>query len=198
VLLAGPPAPFRESLHRDGWPVELFVHTRESLEHYRGADQARRQPTTQRLLGESVLLLDVDGSGAVIARQALAEIEAGPRPLAPAEVAAARYALTDLLEDLLGARDDDERLAVATVLWRTAGDLLLLGLGRWTGTGKGLLRELRSLDDEHGSTWAARLAAGVRAASGGRVEPLVAVVEDVLAPHGGRRFDGHRVGGVTP
>ncbi|MFC0627973.1 nucleotidyltransferase domain-containing protein [Kribbella deserti] len=31
VLLAGPPAPYRESLEYGGWPVELFVHTEASL-----------------------------------------------------------------------------------------------------------------------------------------------------------------------
>jgi predicted nucleotidyltransferase len=64
VLIAGPPAPYRESLRYGGWPVELFVHTEASLAHYRGEDQDRRQPTMMRLVGEAIVLLDTDGSGA--------------------------------------------------------------------------------------------------------------------------------------
>ncbi len=66
VLLAGPPAPYRDSRRFDGWPVELFVHTAASLAHYRAKDLARRQPTMLRLVGESVLLVDVDGPGAAL------------------------------------------------------------------------------------------------------------------------------------
>lgn len=34
VVLAGPPAPYRESLRWRGWPVETFVHDRDSLESF--------------------------------------------------------------------------------------------------------------------------------------------------------------------
>ena len=53
-------------LHRCGSRCEptafrsnVFVHT-ESLAFYRATDQDRRQPTMQRLVGESVVLIDRD------------------------------------------------------------------------------------------------------------------------------------------
>ncbi|GAA4357665.1 nucleotidyltransferase domain-containing protein [Angustibacter luteus] len=195
VLLAGPPAPFRESLVSQGWPVELFVHDEGSLRHYCEKDQARRQPTIQRLVGESVVLLDTDGAGALLAGRLLAEAAAGPRPLTEPELASARYTISDQLDDLVGALDDDERLAVAVALHRSVGDLALTGRRRWTGTGKGQLRELRRLDADEGTTLAGDLPAAVRAAAVGEVAPLVRLADAVLEPHGGRLFDGHRVGG---
>lgn len=210
VLLAGPPAPYRHSTVVSDWPVELFVHTETSLDHYRETDQARRQPTLMRLVGESVLLVDRDGSGARLRRELADEVAAGPRPLTEEELASARYAVTDLLTDLEGLggpestespqtiRRPHERDAVASRLWEQAAALLLTGSRRWTGTGKGLVRELTAYDEACGSTYVAGLLDGLRDTLGGDIAPLVEVCDAILAAHGGRLFDGHRLGGTDP
>ncbi|MPZ93519.1 MAG: nucleotidyltransferase domain-containing protein [Propionibacteriales bacterium] len=198
VLLPGPPAPFRESLLHDGWPVELFVHTETSLAHYRGTDLARRQPTIMRLVGESVVLVDDDGSGARLQADCQAQVAAGPEPLTADELASARYAVTDLLDDLAGATEQGERTAVAVALWEQAANLLLTGARHWSGTGKGLLREVRALDRATGSTHADALVAGLHAATTGDIALLCRACEQILAPHGGRLFAGHRLDGRDP
>lgn len=195
VLLAGPPAPFRESLHCAGWPAELFVHTGSSLTHYRREDAARRQPTIMRLIADSVVLIDTDGSGGRLQRDCAEQVAAGPPPLGPDELASLRYAITDLLEDLRGSAEDAERAVVAMSLLEPTADLLLTGAGRWTGSGKGRLRELRAYDEARGTDVATALLDGVLAAARGDVELLVATCDAVLDPHGGRLFDGHRVAG---
>src|SRR5215472_2708725 len=48
VILAGPPAPYRESLRFRSWPVETFVHDMDSLERFFGRDHQRRRPTPAR------------------------------------------------------------------------------------------------------------------------------------------------------
>ncbi|WP_051164723.1 nucleotidyltransferase domain-containing protein [Nocardia testacea] len=63
VLLDGPPAPYRQSLRYHGWPVELFVHTDEAMQHSLAKDRKARRPATLRLIGRSLALLDNDGSG---------------------------------------------------------------------------------------------------------------------------------------
>ncbi|NIK60154.1 nucleotidyltransferase domain-containing protein [Kribbella shirazensis] len=185
VLLDGPPAPRRTSLEYGGWPVELFVHTEKSLRHFADKDQARRQPTMMRLVGESVVLVDIDGSGARLQQEFLAEVAAGPEPLSADELRQLRYGITDLLDDLAGAAGD-VRLAVTSVLWQEAARLLLTGAGHWSGTGKGLLRELTAYDVAHGTDHATALLDGVRASD----NRIVAAVDRILAPHGGRLFAG--------
>ena len=196
VLLDGKPAPHRDSRRFEGWPVELFVHTEASLGHYRARDAARRQPTMMRLVGESVVLVDVDGSGTPLQADCRAQVADGPPPLAADEVAASRYAVSELIEDLLGATDPLERTAVATALWDHALRLLLAGSGRWVGTGKGLVREVVALDSEQTSTRAATFDAALRGALEGDVRALVEAADEVLRPWGGRLFEGYRVGGV--
>jgi hypothetical protein len=185
VLLSGPPAPMRRSLEYGGWPVELFVHTEDSLEYFRDKDQQRRQPTMMRLVGESIVLLDTDGSGARLQKDCLDEIAAGPRPLTTAELDLLRYTVTNLVDDLADATTGDVRTAVASVLWQDAARLLLTGSRHWSGAGKGLLRELTAYDEAHGTDHARALVAGVRDTAA-----LVEEVDSILDQYGGRLFDG--------
>ena len=185
VLLDGRPAPMRKSLQYGGWPVELFVHTEKSLAYFSDKDQQRRQPTMMRLVGESVVLLDTDGSGARLQAECLEEVAAGPKPLTTNEVDLLRYTITNLLDDLADA-SGDERTAIVSALWQDAARLLLTGAGHWSGTGKGLLRELVAYDESRGTTHARALMDGIRAEDDG----LVMEVDHILAAHGGRLFAG--------
>ncbi|MCM6773734.1 nucleotidyltransferase domain-containing protein [Nocardia sp. CDC159] len=195
VLLDGPPAPYRESLHYNGWPVELFVHTDAAMEYFFTRETERRRPNTLRLVGESLLLLDHDGSGGRLRELSRRRLAAGPKPLSGRELRAARYGLTDLLDDLIGADHADERLLIATYLWHQAADLLLVGHRRWTARGKRLQRELAAFDREHGTEYARELAHAVRSVAAGADEPMIAVVTRVLDRFGGRLFDGYRAAG---
>ncbi|WP_132143555.1 nucleotidyltransferase domain-containing protein [Kribbella antiqua] len=190
VLLDGLPAPMRRSIEYGGWPVELFVHTEASLAHFCEKDRQRRQPTMMRLVGETVILTDTDGSGARLQQACLAEVEAGPSALTTAELDLLRYTITCLLDDLADASTDDVRTAIASVLWQDAARLLLTGVRRWYGTGKGLLRELSAYDAIHATNHAHDLPAGVRAASAGDSSTLIEHTEQILNLHGGRLFAG--------
>jgi hypothetical protein len=185
VLLSGPPAPMRRSLEYGGWPVELFVHTEDSLEHFCEKDQQRRQPSMMRLVGETVVLLDTDGSGARLQQECLDEVAAGPRALTVPELDLLRYGITCLLDDLADAATDDVRTALASVLWQDAARLLLTGSRHWSGTGKGLLRELEAYDEQHATDHARALLAGVR-----DPDALVDEVDGILDQFGGRLFAG--------
>jgi hypothetical protein len=195
VLLPGPPAPLRESLRYDDWPVELFVHTEQSLAKYCEKDRQRRQPSMMRLVGETIVLLDTDGSGAALQATGKAQLLAGPPPLSPQDIAMLRYKITDLLEDLIGANSNDVRTAVASLLWQEAATLLLTGAQHWTGTGKGLLRELAAYDATHTTKYAAALPAAFRDAATGTPTALITTVDTILKPHGGRLFAGFQLSG---
>ncbi|WP_295699245.1 nucleotidyltransferase domain-containing protein [Lapillicoccus sp.] len=195
VLLTGPPAPFRDTRRFASWPVELFVHTDASLAHYRATDLARRQPTLMRLIGESVVLVDVDGSGARLQEDCLRQVTAGPGATPQNEIDVLRYAVTNLVDDLSPDVDPRERTAVVTLLWSSAAELVLAAYGRWNGTGKGLVRELVQLDGHLSTAWATRLDTGLRSAVAGDVGDLVLVAAEVLDLVGGRLLEGYRVSG---
>ncbi|MET7769552.1 nucleotidyltransferase domain-containing protein [Nocardia sp. NPDC005366] len=192
VLLTGDPAPYRESLHRGRWPVEMFVQTETSLMRFCTDEIECRNPTTLRLVGHSEVLVDVDGSGHRLRTLFLRLLDTGPISPTGDEIRAARYGITDLLDDLTASDSDDERLMIASVLATRAGELLLTGYGRWIGRGKWLRREIQSLDERFGSEWAVRLPAAVRAVAAGDIGPMVAASEEILDLFGGRLFEGYR------
>ena len=195
VLLPGPPAPFRESLEYDGWPVELFVHSRETVARWIAKDLERRRPTLVRLISSGVVLLDVDGAGAALAEECAAVLSAGPGPLSDADRDSMRYGLTDLLDDLADSTDPVMTAPVAFATWEAAARLLLAADGRWWGTGKWLVHELREYDAAHGTSYALRLHAGLVAAVERDPMLLTVVAEEILEGAGGRLWAGYRAEG---
>ncbi|MFE7224992.1 hypothetical protein ACFU7D_09440 [Nocardioides sp. NPDC057577] len=179
----------RESLRHRGWPVELFVHTAASIRHFVSQDLAERKPTMARLVARGVPLLPGDGGAAV--RHYCGEVlEAGPAPLPAETLAGARYALSDLLDDMQGAAPGPEGTAVAVETWRRTAELVLDVNGCWRGGGKWLMRELISLDTETGTSWVPRLDAGLAAALAGDTTLLRVTAEECLSLAGGRLWEG--------
>ena len=178
----------RESLVHDGWPVELFVHVAGSVPTFVARDLARRRPTLARLVGLGAPLLPGDG-GAALQAECRRALDAGPAPLTRDELDLARYGLTDLLDDLADERPRPEAAAVAVEVWRVTAELALAGAGRWSGTGKWLVRELSDLDPD----LAVRLDEALREALAGDVRPLGELAGEVLERCGGRLWAGFRL-----
>jgi GNAT superfamily N-acetyltransferase/predicted nucleotidyltransferase len=195
VLLDGPSAPYRSSEIIEGWPVEWFVQTEQSLLDFCETDRTRRRrPNTMRLVGSSIVLADADGSGRRL-RQSLHQMDRdGPPEASTAELEAQRYVVTDLLDDLITTRNSDEHLIVSATLLREASDLLLAVHRRWTGSGKWLLRELDSFDAAHQTNYSCELLQGLRAAAADDPDPLRRIVLGILGEAGGPMFAGYRRG----
>jgi hypothetical protein len=186
VLLAGPPAPYRESLRWRGWPAELFVHDRASLETFFAADAAQRKPALARMIADGAQLAGSGETGAQVRELARSLLAAGPPELTAAELDLRRYGLTDLLDDLAGSTDAGETAVICWTVWTQAAELALLLARSWLGGGKWLLRELRAADPA--------LAAELVGAMGDPVR-LTAAADKVLGRAGGRFWAGYRVAG---
>ena len=189
VQRGGLAPPYRESLIWRGWPAEIFVHLPGGIGAWFAKDAADRAPVLPRMCTDGEILLDADGTAVAVRSQALAVLAAGPPPAGADELAARRYALTDLLDDLAGSADPGETAVICwSILTRTA-QLALVLAGSWLGGGKWLLRELRATDPE--------LAADLLAA---REDParLADVADRVLDRAGGRLWAGYRQSGQDP
>ena len=180
VLPVGDPlVPRRESLVHAGWPVELFVHDDSTLDWWLAKERLERKPSLHRMVGCGTAIVGDPGDRQAACR---AVLETGPDPLTPAQLEAARYGLTDLLDDLVHATDLGERRVIAAALWTDAAHRALIAGNRWNGTGKWLLRELRDHDPELADRW---LAAEHDPAA------IEAFARDVLDRLGGPLFDGY-------
>jgi hypothetical protein len=188
VVLDGPPAPYRETIRVEGWPVELFVHTDESIDYWLDRERQQGGCTLANMLATGQPLTGSDAE--VVSARARAHIAAGPEPWTSEQLEYRRYLLTDALDDLAGGRDADERDAVAGQVLTMVSELALAVAGRWQGKGKWMVRRLREYDAD----LAHRLLAGHRAAvASGDIAGLVAACDAVLAPLGGRLTEGFAV-----
>jgi hypothetical protein len=185
VVLDGPPAPYRETIRVRGTPVELFVHTSESLAYWFDRERGEGRCTLAHMLATGIALAgsDVDAIQSTATRW----VEVGPERWAPDQLEYRRYALTDALDDLVGAVDPDERDAVAGQALVMAAELALSLRGRWLGRGKWLVRLLRDADQQVSTS----LMMGHRVAvATGNVDEFVTACEAVLAEAGGRLTEG--------
>lgn len=180
----------RESLRFAGWPVELFVHSEASIRHFVATDITQRKPSMARLVAKGVELLPGDG-GEAVRKHCEQVLAAGPGPMSKDALDGARYALSDLVDDLRGAVRGPVCTAIAVEAWRRAGDLVLAVNEHWSGGGKWLARELLSLDQATGSNWALRLHESLQHAMAGETEALAQVAEEVLDAAGGRLWEGY-------
>jgi len=190
VLLTGAPAPCRESLMHQGWPVELFVQTDDDWHSFADRETAARRSPLLTMCAEGVLLVDADGLGAALQAEARQRLAAGPPPASEAELEDRRYALTDALEDLRGCPDPLERVHLVALLLLRASELALLAGGHWLGGGKWLSRRLAAADPGLHR----RLTEGAAAAVSGGCdgpESFADAVKEVLDLAGGALWAGY-------
>ncbi|WP_169333353.1 hypothetical protein [Demetria terragena] len=137
-------------------------------------------------------LIPVPQIAANLVEECTAELERGPDPLPQNAIDAARYAVTDLRADLVGAESAAERAVISAALW-DAGARLLLDVDRcWQGTGKGLLRSLRERDRIAADGLASELISGLEC-SASDPDALRRAIDGVLSHAGGALFENYSV-----
>lgn len=184
-----PQTPHRDSRRWRGWPVELFVHDRATLDHYLTTELADRKPSLCRMIATGTPLLGENEELAALQVECAALLAAGPAPLSRGEQDRARYGLTDLLDDLAHCTDEGESKVIAQSVWTSTARLALDVASQWRGNGKWLLRELRACDPEFAERWLVACGDDHRTAE---------LAREVLGRAGGPLFEGYRAPGTRP
>ena len=165
------------------------MHTPSVHRQFAAKEAARRRPSTSMMDCEGIILRDVDGLASQLKQEACALLEQGPPPLAAAELALARYGVSDLMDDLADARAD-EAFLIAAQLAEASANLILDCHRRWRGNGKWAMRMLRRLDP----ALATRLAEALNAFyTAGDKSSLMDFAADALVLAGGRLWEGFRL-----
>ncbi|MBX4957383.1 nucleotidyltransferase domain-containing protein [Rhizobium lentis] len=179
---------WRESFTEDRFPVEAFVHDPQTLARYLHADAESGYPIMVNMVATgSIVGPNIEHARAIQAKAAKV-LAAGPKPLDGPSYDMLRYQVTDLADDLRGARPPEEIGAISALLYQKLADLILLGRGAWTGRGKWAPRLITKLDAQ----LAAEFDAAFRLAVQGNCARFLALADRELDLHGGRCFDGFR------
>jgi predicted nucleotidyltransferase len=177
----------RESFVVQGVPVEAFVHDKETLAWFVNADVARGRPSILNMIAEGTVIGRARDRAELMRRDLMKRLSEGPPDLELSQLNALRYEITDAIDDLRGERNSSEVMAIGTMLYPRLVELALRGRGRWNGTGKWVPRLLAAVDVE----LARRFDHAFRALFvSGACEPVIALAEQEMAPHGGPLFEG--------
>ncbi len=140
---------FIETVTFEGQLVEAFVYGAAGLQIWLEKGRSESRPVVDRLIAQGLPLIDGDVAQR-LASTSREVVAAGPAPCEAVQLDLRRYSLSALVDDLAGAADPGTRTVLMATAWREAAELALVANRNWLGTGKWLLRELRSRPDDFG------------------------------------------------
>lgn len=181
---------YRESLYAYGWPVELFVHNSTSYRDFFESDCKEGTPNLPNLCAEGIILVD-DGFAGDLRAEARAVLEKGPEPWTEEDILLKRYRISDLLDDFEASGNRGEDLFTANALAYALHEFVLRMNGQWIGGAKWIPRALKRYDEPFCERFVSEFDHFYRT---GEKEELIAFTDKILAPYGGRLFDGFAMG----
>lgn len=181
---------YRESFYSHDWPVEMFVYNSFSYRDFIDMDCQHGTPSLPRMISEGMPLMGADII-APIQKEAIARLAAGPESWDEEIINWKRYIITDLLEDLKGAKQRAEQLFTVNALAQLLQEFYLRVNGQWTGKGKWVIRTLRDYDEAYAKQYTSALDEFYRT---GNIEGIVHITDDTIRPFGGRLFEGFTLG----
>ncbi|WP_144513527.1 nucleotidyltransferase domain-containing protein [Bacillus sp. FJAT-22090] len=181
---------YRESLIHDGWPIEVFVHNLTSYKAFFESDRKRARPSLPRMVAEGLVLKN-EGILKAIQTEAKQLLTAGPEPWTIEVINMKRYFITDALEDFIGSNNRSELLFIANTLAELISEFILRTNFRWIGSSKWIIRSLKEFDEMFAAQF---IKAFDLYYLTGKKSEVIAIVEEVLQPYGGRLFEGFSLG----
>lgn len=141
------PAAYRTSFVHRSLPVEAFVHDPETLDWFFQEDI----PSLANMVAEGVPL-PPNELAEELQRRARNRLHEGPAAWSAEQLERARYALTDLADDLRSPRNPAELWATTARLSQALAEYFCRSRKAWPAQGKSIPRRLQQLDP----AWAAR------------------------------------------
>ncbi|MFI8574302.1 nucleotidyltransferase domain-containing protein [Rossellomorea aquimaris] len=181
---------YRESFNLHGWPIEAFVHNRQTIQVYFQKDCQRARPSLPRMVSEGIPILDHP----IIPRlkeEANKLLRGGPPKWNSQTIDMKRYFLTDALDDFIGSKERGESIFIASSLGESLHEFVLRTQGHWIGASKWITRALKEYDERFAEDF---VEAFDQFYQKGDKQTIVRLVDSVLDPHGGRLFEGFSIG----
>jgi hypothetical protein len=180
---------YRESFRFDQYPVEAFVHDRETLEYFFEEDRASGLPALPHMVAEGIEIPAANDTSRALKGRATALIMGGPPSLDAEGERRRRYAISDLLDDLRDVRPHDELVGIGTQLYEQLADYCLRCRGSWSAKGKAIARELRRSAPELCAIYGRSFDSLFQRDD---AHDVIQLAEEILRARGGPLFEGYR------
>lgn len=185
------PAAYRESFYFQGFPIEAFVHDPETLNYFLyEIDRPSGIPALAQMILEGIEIPKPNDLSRSLKQLATSVMQLRPPELSEEDVRKLRYDITNLVDDIRQPRSKDELVASGAELYEALANYYLRTNKLWSAKGKSIPRILRQADADLSLRYAASFD---ELFAYGHPEYVVALVEEILRPHGGFLFDRHRL-----
>lgn len=182
---------YRDSFFYAGWPVEVFIHDRETLRYfYEEVDGIAGIPALASMVTEGLEIPVVNDFSRSIKREAQVHLDTGPKKWTQTDFVKSRYLITDVCDDLRAPRNAAEKLASLGKLHDLLGDFYFRSRGLWSAKGKSLPRLLAKADPDFFVQFSEAFQA---AAATDDLTLALSLAQQMLAPHGGFLFADYRL-----
>ena len=180
---------YRESFFHKGWPVEAFIHDPMTLRYFfNHVDKNLGRATLAEMVAEGHEQPGPTDLTRTMKGLAQAALREGPPALSEEDLADRRYHISEILDDMREPRNRQELVASATLLYNELADFYFRTRRGWTGTGKNLMKRMRRTDLAFARKFSD---AFDDVFSNGNSIKVIALTEEMLAPHGGLLFEGY-------
>jgi len=174
--------PFQLNTFRYGWLIEAFVMTPSTYRDFFEEARKRAIPTLIRMCAEGQIVHGGDGAHQV-QREAARWLEEGPAEWSFVELDRARYELTECLIDLETPNIPEEEWYLVHQLNELVTTFILRTRRAWGGIGKWRYRSLVAAAPGLADEWTGLLR---QYYTHHHKQPMIAFVDRLLAPYGGR------------
>ncbi|MEH7179918.1 nucleotidyltransferase domain-containing protein [Neobacillus vireti] len=181
---------YRESVIEFGWNIEVFVHNLTSYKDFFTSDCERARPSLPKMVSEGIVLKD-SGIMEHIKQEAIDLLENGPQEWSAETIRIKRYFITDALDDFIGCTDRAEEIFIANTLAELVSEFVLRTNRHWIGASKWVIRSLRNYDEKFAECFVNAFDTFYKT---GDKNKVIALVDDILQPFGGRLFQGFSIG----
>lgn len=181
---------YRESIIAFGWAIEVFVHNLTSYKQYFAEDCKRARPSMPRMVSEGIVLKDRDIID-TIKEEAKQLLDKGPEVWTEQTIKIKQYFISDALDDFIGCSNRAEELFIVNTIAELASEFVLRTNRKWIGHSKWVVRSLRQYDEAFTHQFINAFDIFYKT---GDKEHIVKLVHNILAPYGGKLFDGFSVG----
>lgn len=183
------PNAYRESFIYKDWPVEAFVHDPQTLEYFfKQFDRPSGFPSLASMVSEGIELPAASVFSKGLKQLAQSVIAAGPPHWGDPEIRSARYAITDLIEDMKDPRSVRELHASATALYPSLANYYFRSQNLWSAKSKTIPRRLEMIDPAFAERF---LDSFEQVFTQNCTQQLFLLVEEILEPQGGFLFEGY-------
>jgi predicted nucleotidyltransferase len=190
VIYPKVPVAYRESFFHKDWPVEAFIHDRETIQYFfKVVDPAIGRATLAEMVSEGHEIPGPSVTTTFLKDLARVTLQAGPPALPESEIQDRRYQISELIDDIREPRSKQELIATASLVYNELADFYFRVQRGWTGSGKSVLKRMKRLDPIFTRRFSD---AFDELFSLGQTQKVIEVAEEVLGAAGGFLFEGYR------